>query len=186
VVVVADEPESLKNLVARLIREELERGGLDRLIEAHQVVRASFTLQVRPSLGMDAGPPPGAGSVSLSVTPRLSFDVGSTQTGQVIGPKGIASAEVVVEPTVTAEATVVPQNVIDAIRAAFSRLADEIQARDSHDAVFLLTAFAGLMAALQTAMQAYQFFNPQLPPPIVEIFNQTYNVVNSPSPHGAG
>lgn len=178
VVAVADEPEPLRDMVRRLIRQELEQGGYDRLVEARQVVEASFTLRVTPSLGsMTPAVPPG--SPGISVTPRLSFDVGPKPTEQIIRPTGIPSEEAFGEPSV------IPAEVVDAVRSASPALADEIQSRSSHDEVMLiLTIFGIVVAALQTAMQAYQFFNPQAPTPtqVVQIFNQIYNMVNPPSP----
>ena len=185
----ADEPEPLRDVVRRLIRQELEQGGLDRLLDAHQALAGSFNIAVHPRIGMDAGPPPGAGSFSLSVTPRLSFGpAGPEPVDQVVRPVGIASAEVVAEPTVTAEATLIPAEAVDAIRSGLPTLADEIEARSHRDGMFLLAVFMAFMALLQTAMQAYQLLHPQAPTPpqVVQIFNQIYNAVNPPPPHGAG
>lgn len=47
VVAVTDEPEPLEDLVRRLIRIELEQGGLDRLLDAHQALGASFNIAAR-------------------------------------------------------------------------------------------------------------------------------------------
>ena len=162
----ADETERFKDLVARQIGEALRQGNLDGLIQAQRAAQAS--LHVPPNLGEPA------------------------PVDAAFGGKGTLSAKVVVVPTMTVRATVLPPevnavsaDVVEAIRAALPKLANDMQTSSPQVAMLLLTAFMTLMALLQTAMQAYQFFHPEAPPPPpIEIFNQTYNVVNPP--HGDG
>lgn len=191
-VVVVDEPVELEDLVRRLIREELQRGNLDKLIQAREAVEASFTLRVEPSIGV-GGAPVSPGSFSLSVTPRLGLDVGPTH--QVIRPEGIASAEVVVEPTVKAEAIVIPAEVVDAVRTAAPKLADEIQTRDPADAkriIEMFTALVGLLTAFLLLYIAQHPAVPVTPQQIIQFYDQSQHVVNQttivnpPPPHGAG
>jgi hypothetical protein len=74
---------------------------------------------------------------------------------------------------------VVPDKTLDAVRSALPELADEIHTRPQ-DATVLINVFAALVQLLATAVTLYQIIHPQAPTPpqIVEIFNQTYNVVN--------
>jgi hypothetical protein len=178
----ADDTSRLEALVARLIQDTLaQEGGLEDLLRAVREVEESFP--ARDGSGKGGGEP-------------ARVDAPPSGEGTLKG-----DVNVVVAPTMTAVATllppevvVIPDKAVDAIRSASPELAEEIQAGSSHDAMLLLTVFLALMALLQAAMQAYQILHPQAPTPpqIVEIFNQTYNVVNQtnvvnpPPPHGAG
>jgi hypothetical protein len=200
---VADEPEQLEDLLRRLIREELERGNLDKLIQAGQALRGSFNIAVHPRIGMDAGPPPGAGSFSISVTPRLGFDVGPNH--QVVMPQAAdlkieggqpavnveaalggggtltAEAHVVVEPVIRAEGDLVPPEVVDTIRSATPKVADEIQARDPVGAKQIAEQYTALINLLVALVTAYHFLHPAAPmttQQVVQIFDHSQHVTN--------
>ena len=165
------EPESIEDLVARLVREQLEQGRLEWLIKAQRAVEASFT---------------------LSVTPRLNFDVGPKRVDGALGGEGTLGGEVTVVPLIEAEATVIPAEVVNAIRSASPELADEIQARSPQDAtqvINLYIALINLLAALLALYVAQHPAAPVNPQQIIQFFdhsqhitNQT-TVVNPPPPH---
>lgn len=168
VVVVADEPESIDDLVARIIREKLQQGRLDELFEVTQM-----TL-LNPNALRGPKPEP---------------------VEQFIRPAGIPSAEVVSEPVIKADATVIPAEVVDAIRTASPELADEIQTRNPQDAtqvINLFIALINLLAALLALYMAQHPAAPVTPQQVIQIFDQSRHVVNQtivvnpPPPHGAG
>jgi hypothetical protein len=113
----ADETERLKALVARLIQDKLgQEGGLEELIQVLRAVEESFPARDEPDNG---GGAPARVDAPLSGEGTLQVD-----------------AKVVVAPTMTAVATmlppevvVIPDKAVDAIRSASPELADEIQIR---------------------------------------------------------
>lgn len=114
-------------------------------------------------------------------------------THQVIRPGGIASAEVVAEPTIEAEAILIPAEVVDAVRMAAPKLADEIQARDPIDAKRIIEMFTALISLLTALLMLYVSQHPAAPitpQQITQFFdhsqhitNQT-TIVNPPPTHG--
>jgi hypothetical protein len=176
----ADDTSRLEALVARLIQDKLrQEGGLEDLLRAVREVEQSFP--ARDESGNEGSEP-------------VRVDTAFAGEGTLKG-----AVNVVVVPTVRATMTllpptlgVVPDKTLYAVRSALPELADEIHTRPQ-DATVLINLFAALVQLLATAVTLYQIIHPQAPTPpqIVEIFNQTYNVVNQstvvnpPPAHGA-
>jgi hypothetical protein len=132
-------------------------------------------------------------SFTLRVEPRLGFKVKGP--AQIIRPGGIPSAEAFGKPVIKADATVIPTEVVDAIRSASPKLADEIQTRSPEDAtqaINLFIALINLVAALVTLYIAQHPASPVTPQQVVQLFDQSIHVtnqttiVNPPPPPGAG
>jgi hypothetical protein len=167
--VVADETEKLEALVARLIQDKLsQEGGLEALLRVVREVEESFPARDEPGTGR--GEP-------------VRVDTAFAREGTLT-----ADAKIVVAPTITAVATLLPPDVVvvpdktmDAIRSAIPELADEIQARSPRDRTAVINLFVALINLLAARVMLYVATHPAAPvtpPQIVEIFNQTYNVVN--------
>jgi hypothetical protein len=165
----ADETERLKALVARLIQDKLgQEGGLEELIQVLQAVEESFPARDEPGNG---GGAPARVDASLSGKGTLQGD-----------------AKVVVAPTVTAVATllppevvVIPDKAVDAIRSAIPELADEIQARSPKDATQVINLFAALIQLLTALVALYIAQHPAAPvtpQQVVQFFDQSLHVVN--------
>lgn len=170
----AEEPESIDDLVARIIREQLEQGGLDRLLEVTKPYVAT-ELNVN---ALVRGPKP------------AEVDAAPGGRGTLSG-----EAKVVVIPVIKADGTVIPAEVVDAIRSASPELADEIQTRNPQDAtqvINLFVALINLLAALLALYVAQHPAAPVTPQQVIQIFDQSRHVVNQtivvnpPPPHGAG
>ncbi len=80
-----------------------------------------------------------------------------------------------------AEGRVIPKLVVDAIRTASPKLADEIETRDPTGAkqlVEIFTALIHLLAALVTLYMAQHPASPVTPEHITQLFDQSRHIVN--------
>jgi hypothetical protein len=159
----ADETGGFLELVARLIREELEQGRMDSLVAAHEAL-------------LD----PAAGNGNFLK----------------------AAAKVFIAPTMKAEATmpvpevvVIPDEVVEAVRSASPKLANEIQIRSPQDAIAVINLFGALIQVLTALVTLYLALHPAAsvtPQQITQFFDQSVHIVNQttivnpPPPHGSG
>lgn len=168
----SDEPGGLEDLVRRLIRDELEHGGLEKLLKAKQLMEASGVV-VKPE---------GAvleligGTANVTVEPEIWKP----------GSMGATMAPAVMR----AEGTVSPQ-VVEALRSTYPALAAEIQKRPER-ATAILNLFAAMLGVLLYLLQLHAVQHPAspvTPEHITQLFDQSQHItvnqttiINPPPP----
>ena len=151
----AEDPESVERLVARIIVEQLGAGGLEKLIQAQQAISQN----IQP-VGVESqeafGHPAVTGAVETTLEPAQ------------------ASFTVSVAPSLSFKA-----EAVSAIESASPELANEIRVRGAQDATQLINLFMALVQVMQTLLTLYQITHSEPPTQteIVQIFNQTTNYV---------
>jgi hypothetical protein len=163
------ELESLENLVASRIREQLGQGRLDKLIEAQQAVQKSLTQRIH----------------SHGIESEETFG-GATVTGGIAAELQPTQAALSGQGTLAAEVEVIRGDLVNAIRPADPELAKVVEGRNRQDAALAIELFVALVQVLQTSLTLYQVTHPTQPPAptfkIIEIFNNTTNYFINTSP----